>query len=118
MTDTNTYDYTPVEVALDDTPDLDDVHLEVAGVKLDLPNLNSAEMPIEVVQAVLLVKSKPVLDDETAAQVMAIFLAYFLQLKPNFGAVLRQTKAPLAYLTATVQAWAERSGLDPKAFRS
>ena len=32
--------YTPVEVALDTTDELEDVHLDVLGVKLDLPNLN------------------------------------------------------------------------------
>lgn len=114
---TNTTEYTPVEVVLDDTEQLPDIHLEVAGAKLDLPNLNGANLPIEIVQAVLLIKSRPVLDDETTAQVMSVFLAYFQQLKPDFWARLRTTSNPMAYLIATVQAWAEQSGLDPKALR-
>lgn len=42
--------YHMVEVDLSDAEELKpDVHLEVAGVKLDLPNLNNAELPIELV---------------------------------------------------------------------
>ena len=39
-------------------------------------------------------------------------------MQPNFWNVLRKTKRPMAYLTATIKAWAEESGLDPKAFTS
>ena len=98
--------------------DLTDVHLEVAGVKLDLPNLNNAELPIELVQTILLVKSRPTLSDEETSACMAAFLAYFQAMKPNFWNVLRKTERPIAYLTATVKAWADESGLDPKAFTS
>ena len=50
--------YHVVDVDLTDAEELKpDVHLEVAGAKLDLPNLNNAELPIELVQAILLVKS-------------------------------------------------------------
>ena len=55
-------EYHVVDVDLTEAEELKpDVHLEVAGVKLDLPNLNNAELPIELVQAILLVKSKPAL---------------------------------------------------------
>lgn len=58
-------EYHVVDVDLTEAEELKpDVHLEVAGVKLDLPNLNNAELPIELVQAILLVKSKPALSDE------------------------------------------------------
>ena len=57
-------EYHVVDVDLTEAEELKpDVHLEVAGVKLDLPNLNNAELPIELVQAILLVKSKPALSD-------------------------------------------------------
>ena len=108
-----------VEVELAEAEDLKpDVHLEVAGVKLDLPNLNNAELPIELVQAILLVKSRPALSDEETMACMSTFLAYFQTMQPNFWNALRKTKHPLAYLTATVKAWADESGLDPKAFTS
>ena len=59
-------EYHVVDVDLTEAEELKpDVHLEVAGVKLDLPNLNNAELPIELVQAILLVKSKPALSDYT-----------------------------------------------------
>ena len=111
--------YHVVDVSLDDAEELKpDVHLEVAGVKLDLPNLNNAELPIELVQAILLVKSRPALSDEETMACMSTFLAYFQTMQPNFWNALRKTQRPLAYLTATVKAWAEESGLDPKAFTS
>jgi hypothetical protein len=111
----NTYHI--VEVDLSDAEELKpDVHLEVAGVKLDLPNLNNAELPIELVQTILLVKSRPTLSDEETSACMAAFLAYFQAMKPNFWNVLRKTERPIAYLIATVKAWANESGLDPKAF--
>lgn len=109
--------YHMVEVDLSDAEELKpDVHLEVAGVKLDLPNLNNAELPIELVQTILLIKSRPTLSDEETSACMAAFLAYFQAMKPNFWNVLRKTERPIAYLIATVKAWAEESELDPKAF--
>ena len=111
--------YQVVDVDLTEAEELKpDVHLEVAGVKLDLPNLNNAELPIELVQAILLVKSRPTLSDEETSACMAAFLAYFENAQPNFWNALRKTKRPMAYLVATVKAWSDESGLDPKAFTS
>ncbi len=104
-------EYHVVDVDLTEAEELKpDVHLEVAGVKLDLPNLNNAELPIELVQAILLVKSKPALSDEETTACVSTFLAYFQTMQPNFWNVLRKTKRPMAYLTATIKAWAEESG--------
>lgn len=109
--------YHVVDIDLTDAEELrPDVHLEVAGVRLDLPNLNNAELPIELVQAILLVKSRPALSEEETMACMSAFLAYFQDMRPDFWNALRKTDRPLAYLTATVKAWAEESGLDPKAF--
>ena len=92
-------EYHVVDVDLTEAEELKpDVHLEVAGVKLDLPNLNNAELPIELVQAILLVKSKPALSDEETTACVSTFLAYFQTMQPNFWNVLRKTKRPLAYL--------------------
>ena len=113
------HEYRTVEVNIDDDDKVyDDVHLQVAGVKLDLPNLNSADLPIELVQMILLVKSQTELSDETSAQVMSTFLAYFQACKPNYWSALRKTNNAMAYLTETVKVWAEESGIDPKAFTS
>lgn len=112
-------EYHVVDVDLTEAEELKpDVHLEVAGVKFDLPNLNNAELPIELVQAILLVKSKPALSEEEITACVSTFLAYFQTMQPNFWNMLRKTKRPLQYLTATIKAWAEESGLDPKAFAS
>ena len=97
--------------------DLTDAEELKPDVRL-LPNLNNAELPIELVQAILLVKSRPTLSDEETSACMAAFLAYFENAQPNFWTALRKTKRPMAYLIATVKAWADESGLDPKAFTS
>ena len=107
-------EYHVVDVDLTEAEELKpDVHLEVAGVKLDLPNLNNAELPIELVQAILLIKSKPALSDEETTACVSTFLAYFQTMQPNFWNVLRKTKRPMAYLTATIKAWAEPAARHP-----
>ena len=100
-----TNQYAKVEPIINDDDQLEDVHLDVLGVKLDLPNLNSADLPIDLVNVILLIKSQP-------------FLAYFQQLRPDYWNALRKTGHAMAWLTATVRTWAEQSGLDPKAFTS
>ena len=113
-----TNQYAKVEPIINDDDQLEDVHLDVLGVKLDLPNLNSAGLPIDLVNVILLIKSQPVLSDEQTALAMSAFLAYFQQLRPDYWNALRKTGHAMAWLTATVRTWAEQSGLDPKAFTS
>ena len=108
-----TNQYAKVEPIINDDDQLEDVHLDVLGVKLDLPNLNSA-----LVNVILLIKSQPVLSDEQTALAMSAFLAYFQQLRPDYWNALRKAGHAMAWLTATVRTWAEQSGLDPKAFTS
>lgn len=107
--------YTQVVAQLEESKEYPDVHLEVLGMKLDLPNLNSANIPIELAEVVLLLRSQPVQSEEIQAQATAVFLAYFRTIQPNFWAKLRGSDQPLAYLAATIKAWADQSGLDPKA---
>ena len=52
-------DYAKVEAPVNDDEPLEDVHLDVLGVKLDLPNLNSADLPIDLVNVILLIKATP-----------------------------------------------------------
>ena len=105
-----TNQYAKVEPIINDDDQLEDVHLDVLGVKLDLP--------IDLVNVILLIKSQPVLSDEQTALAMSAFLAYFQQLRPDYWNALRKTGHAMAWLTATVRTWAEQSGLDPKAFTS
>lgn len=114
----NDIKYTTVDVDIDDDEKLPDVHLDVLGVKLDLPNLNSADLPIDLVNVILLVKNQTVLSEEQTSYAMAAFLAYFQQLKPDFWNRLRTTGHAVEWLTGTVKAWAEQSGIDPKALSS
>lgn len=79
-----TNQYAKVEPIINDDDQLEDVHLDVLGVKLDLPNLNSADLPIDLVNVILLIKSQPVLSDEQTALAMSAFLAYFQQLRPDY----------------------------------
>lgn len=102
-----TNQYAKVEPIINDDDQLEDVHLDVLGVKLDLPNLNSADLPIDLVNVILLIKSQPVLSDEQTALAMSAFLAYFQQLRPDYWNALRKTGHAMAWLTATVRTWAE-----------
>ena len=104
-----TNQYAKVEPIINDDDQLEDVHLDVLGVKLDLPNLNSADLPIDLVNVILLIKSQPVLSDEQTALAMSAFLAYFQQLRPDYWNALRKTGHAMAWLTATVRTWAEQS---------
>ncbi len=111
-------DYAKVETPVIEDEPLEDVHLDVLGIKLDLPNLNSADLPIDLVNVILLVKSHTTLSEEQSSYAMSAFLAYFQQLRPDYWNALRKTGNGIAWLTATVRAWAEQSGLDPKALAS
>lgn len=109
-------DYKPVEANItEDDEKLEPVHLSVLGMKLDLPNLDTANLPIELIQIILIIKSRPVLSEEETSQAMAVFLAYFQAMQPDFWAKLRKTDHPMNWLIATVKAWAVESGIDPKA---
>lgn len=116
MNDTN---YTTVQPEIDEsTPEYPDVHLEALDMKFDLPNLNSADLPIELINVILIVKSKIVLSEEENYHAMAVCLAYFEQMQPNLWNKLRKSGNPLGWLAGIVKTWAIESGLDPKAFTS
>lgn len=85
-------DYQTVSIdPIDDGETQPDVHLFIPtnpdakkddpdygrGLKLDLPNLNSEDLPIDVIQAVLLTKSAVNLTDEQNFAVASTMLAYF-----------------------------------------
>lgn len=108
-------EYVDVEIPKIDG-DLPDVHLKVGNVKLDLPNIMSAEIPVEVLQASSIVASKPLeeLSQEDVGAVYSAFLAYFQKKQPAFWWELRRTGQPIATLMATVDAWARESSQDPK----
>jgi hypothetical protein len=95
-----------------------DVHLEALDMKFDLPNMNSADLPIELINVILIIKSKIVLSEEENYHAMAVCLAYFEQMQPNLWNKLRRAGNPLGWVAGIVKAWATESGIDPKAFTS
>lgn len=99
---------------------LPDVCLKLSGLdtEVTLPNLNSADLPIELINVVLIVKSKVVLSEEETFHATAVFLAYLEQMQPNLWNKLRKAGNPLGWISAIVKGWAEGSGLDPKSFTS
>lgn len=116
MSDTH---YAVVEPEIDeDANEYPDVHLEALGLKFDLPNLNSADLPIELVQTILIIKSKVVLSEEEQYHAMAVCLAYFEQMQPDLWNKLRSSGNALGWLAGIVKSWATESGVDPKAFTS
>lgn len=90
------------------------VRLSFKGVKIELPDLASSQIPLEIVQVVALWRSTPQLTDEQQAQISSVFLAYFQTRQPLMWETLSKTDAPLENLFAIVRAWLERSHLDPK----
>ena len=107
----------PIEIEPDINTDAEqqpDVCLSLKGLdtEVTLPNLNSADLPIELVNVVLIVKSKVVLSEEET------FLAYLQEMQPTLWNKLRKAGNPLGWISAIVKGWAEGSGLDPKSFTS
>ena len=96
-------EYHVVNVNLDDAENSNPTCTSSRRRQTRPANLNNAELPIELVQAILLVKSKPALSDEENMACVSTFLAYFQTMQPNFWNVLRKTKRPMAYLTATIK---------------
>lgn len=116
MNDSN---YAVVEPEINENaPEYPDVHLEALGMKFDLPNMNSADLPIELINVILIIKSKIVLSEEENYHAMAVCLAYFEQMQPNLWNKLRRAGNPLGWVAGIVKAWATESGIDPKAFTS
>ena len=91
-----------------------DVCLSLKGLdtEVTLPNLNSADLPIELVNVVLIVKSKVVLSEEETFHATAVFLAYLQEMQPTLWNKLRKAGNPLGWISAIVKGWAEGSGLD------
>jgi hypothetical protein len=115
----NDANYAVVEPEINENaPEYPDVHLEALGMKFDLPNMNSADLPIELINVILIIKSKIVLSEEENYHAMAVCLAYFEQMQPNLWNKLRRAGNPLGWVAGIVKAWATESGIDPKAFTS
>lgn len=112
MSDTN---YVEVQPEIDeDAQKYPDVHLKALGMKFDLPNLNSADLPIELVQTILIIKSRVVLSEEEQYHALEVCLAYFEQMQPNLWNKLRSTGNAMGWLAGLIKSWAEESGVDPK----
>ena len=58
------------------------------------PNLNSADLPIELVNVVPIVKSKVVLSEEETFHATAVFLAYLQEMQPTLWNKLRKAGNP------------------------
>ncbi len=86
--------------------------------EVTLPNLNSADLPIELVNVVLIVKSKVVLSEEETFHATAVFLAYLQEMQPTLWNKLRKAGNPLAGSAPSSKAGPKDPGLDPKSFTS
>ena len=109
--------YTPVTLADEETNNSQElVHLDVLGLKLDLPNLQDADsLPLELIQAALLYTSHQELTAEQTNYATSVFFAYFESNQPKLWNVLKREKHPMAWISAITRTWAEQSALDPKA---
>ena len=98
----------PIEIEPDINTDAEqqpDVCLRLKGLdtEVTLPNLNSADLPIELVNVVLIVKSKVVLSEEETFHATAVFLAYLQEMQPTLWNKLRKAGNPLGWISAIVK---------------
>lgn len=105
----------PTKVTLDSTfadkEDLPDVHLDVMGIKVTLPNLNSRELPLGLVSAALEFTA----DNGDATRGLKQFIDFFERTQPALWAQLEVVPNGTGWLIGIIEAWAEQSAIDPKA---
>lgn len=111
-------EYTPVELPETTSTALPDVHLDVAGHHLDLPNLNGPRIPVELLTEALSL-SKSLEDGSiTSGAANGLYFAsiaeWFKRERPDFWRFVSTSKDGVLWLSATVEAWQAQSGLDPK----
>ena len=111
-------EYTPVELPETTSTALPDVHLDVAGHHLDLPNLNGPRIPVELLTEALSL-SKSLEDGSiTSGAANGLYFAsiaeWFKREHPDFWRFVSMSKDGVLWLSATVEAWQAQSGLDPK----
>lgn len=111
-------EYTLVELPETTSAALPDVHLDVAGHHLDLPNLNGPGIPVELLTEALSL-SKSLADGSiTRGAANGLYFAsiaeWFKHERPDFWQFIVTSKDGVLWLSATVDAWQAQSGLDPK----
>lgn len=97
--------------AFTDEENLPDVHLEVLGVQVDLPNLNSRELPLGLVSAALEFTAQDGNPDKGLRQ----FIDFLERTQPALWAKLETEPNGTGWLIGIIEAWAEQSAIDPKA---
>lgn len=111
-------EYTPVELPETTSAALPDVHLDVAGHHLDLPNLNGPGIPVELLTEALSL-SKSLADGSITSgaangSYLLALAEWFKRERPDFWQFVTSSKDGVLWLSATVDAWQAQSGLDPK----
>ena len=111
-------EYTPVELPETTSAALPDVHLDVAGHHLDLPNLNGPGIPVELLTEALSL-SKSLADGSITSgaangSYLLALAEWFKRERPDFWKFVTSSKDGVLWLSATVDAWQAQSGLDPK----
>lgn len=104
------YEHVSVGEAFEDTKDLPEVHLDVLGEHIDLPNLNSPRLPLGIVSAALELS-----DGGDANKGIRTFIDYFQTAYPSLWRKLENEENGVGWLVAIIEAWASQSGIDPKA---
>lgn len=104
------YEHVYVDEAFEDTKDLPEVHLDVLGEHIDLPNLNSPRLPLGIVSAALELS-----DGGDANKGLRTFIDYFQATQPALWRKLETEENGVGWLIGIIEAWASQSGMDPKA---
>jgi len=104
------YEHVYVAEAFEDTKDLPEVHLDVLGEHIDLPNLNSPRLPLGIVSAALELS-----DGGDANKGLRTFIDYFQATQPALWRKLETEDNGVGWLIGIIEAWSLQSGMDPKA---
>ena len=101
-------EYHVVDVDLTEAEELKpDVHLESPASNSTCRTSTTRNCPSNSSRPSSLIKSKPALSDEETTACVSTFLAYFQTMQPKLLERAAQDQRPMAYLTATIKAWAE-----------
>lgn len=83
------------------------------GKKFELPALDSADVPLPLIQSFLLMNAGPVTQNQQM-QIAAAFIGYIEIDHPKLWALLRRKDHALAWVLGLIEQWGAHSRMDPQ----
>jgi hypothetical protein len=91
------------------------------GKKFELPPLDSAQVPLELIPVFMLFKQYDTVQDvpeETRMQAAAAFVQYLQIKEPRLWATISKQKTPILWINGLIRQWGDYAGLEGKASSS